>query len=146
MFNFDLEKAVKETFGVIIQQYGFIIAPIDDTEILLVKSDFGLLASISYDGADVLYVTKKNNGQYVMYWLSFYADEKFDHVDREQYGDVNNLSEKFTASFRVIASGLQRHWSNILEGDKDWIQDYLKHGGDEESLNAPTLDFVKKYF
>lgn len=146
MFNFDLERAVKDTFSEIVQTYNFVLVPADDTKVCLFNSRFGLMLYISYDGVNISYITKKDNGEYVIYWLMFFLNKKFDEIDREQYGKTATINEDYYASFRVLASGLQRHWSNILEGDKSWIQDYLDQGYDEEVLNAPTLDFVKKYF
>ena len=58
--------------------------------------------------------------------------------------DRNNLKSIFT----VLAKGLKRHFSNILLGEKSWIENYKNY-----ELSRPILmvnnniqELLKKYF
>ena len=79
--------------------------------------------------------------------MGVFIGEKFDDEDRAiaKHEDLSTLINDYRVQLKILALGFQRHWSNILEGDKDWIEDYLKAGYHELKPNQVELEFLKKY-
>ncbi len=48
----------------------------------------------------------------------------FDDKDREDLPEYNSAKERIDVSFLILSRGLPRHWSFILNGDRQWLKDY----------------------
>ena len=128
-----------------IDQYNLKIEDLSEHQTLLIGADYALLFSVRYGEVDLLYFWKNHNGyQALDIWN--YCVHQFDSDDRMGFSDQdrNNLKSIFT----VLAKGLKRHFSNILLGEKSWIENYKNY-----ELSRPILmvnnniqELLKKYF
>lgn len=39
----------------------------------------------------------------------------------------NSVQERVDISFLILARGLPRHWSSVLNGDDKWMEDYKQY-------------------
>lgn len=61
----------------------------------------------------------------MMYGLIFL--HVFDDKDRENLPKYNSVQERVDISFLILARGLPRHWSSVLNGDDKWLEDYERY-------------------
>ncbi len=147
MYNINLEKSINDIFIDIIKKHHFVLESVNENQVLLIKDNFAISVNISFEGADITYITKDNNGNYIEYWFVFYISNQFDEVDRSIINMPNNNAEKIIAEIKIISSGLNRHWGNVLQGDKSWIDDYLKTDSDDNlPPHESKIQILKKYF
>lgn len=64
------------------------------------------------------------DGLLICYDVWSYFLHVFDDKAREELPEYNSAKERIDVSFLILSRGLPRHWSFMLNGDCQWLEDY----------------------
>lgn len=120
------QKMFEDKFENIIANYNLQFIKYSNDMIYLVGKGFILMITIHFDNMYVEYIIRDNNGDMISYNVSSYIVSKFDEMDRKDIVQPQNVEETLVAIITIWSRGLPRHCCNILNGEKDWLEDY-KH-------------------
>ncbi|EEW14199.1 conserved hypothetical protein [Listeria monocytogenes FSL N3-165] len=73
------------------------------------------------------YVCRDKDNSFVSYYVWSYSLHVFDDKDRNNLPKYNSVQERVDISFLILARGLPRHWSSVLNGDDKWLEDYKRY-------------------
>ncbi len=140
--NFKAE--VERSFHEAILRHQLRVLLVDQSEVLLAGKRFALSISYGRDGVDVGYVEVIGNGNFSFLLITnMLGVVRFLPEDRALFGSPGNaVDEQVRASLRVISSGVTNRCSDILEGERAWLdvlrkKDPAAYKG--ETLSAPLL-------
>ncbi|MBF2599181.1 hypothetical protein IA929_04090 [Listeria seeligeri] len=97
---------------------------LSDEEIALIGPTFALVFLIHFDEVSLNYVCRDMDGLLICYDVWSYFLHVFADKDREELPEYNSAKERIDVSFLILSRGLPRHWSFILNGDRQWLEDY----------------------
>lgn len=139
---------IKKYYQNIIEDYNLKFVKITESTAGLVGKDFAITISTSIDGALLTYICQNKEGDYKEYWFDNYISQSIIDEDREGIASSRTIHENVLAELQIMANVLKNHWSNILLGDKTWIQDYLNDewGSQPININQKEMQVLKPYF
>ncbi|HEM1917220.1 TPA: hypothetical protein U0114_003065, partial [Listeria monocytogenes] len=100
---------------------------ISEEELALFGSNFALVFLIHFDEVSLNYVCRDKDNSLVSYDVWSYFLHVFDDKDRNNLPKYNSVQERVDISFLILARGLPRHWSSVLNGDDKWLEDYERY-------------------
>lgn len=115
-----------ENMESIIKKYNFQCIDVSHDKLLLVSNEFALLFMVQYDQVYLDYIIK-NNDRYDKIDIWNFCISKFDEIDRENASQFQSIEDSLAVTYKILASGLERHFNNILIGDRNWIEDYKNY-------------------
>lgn len=139
---------IKKYYQNIIDDYNLKFVKITESTAGLVGKDFAITITTSIDGALLTYICQNKEGDYKEYWFDNYISQSIIDEDREGVASSKTIHENALAELQIMANVLKNHWSNILLGDKTWIQDYLNDewGEEPENANEKEIQVLRPYF
>lgn len=114
-------------FKSLIEEFQLNYKVISEEELALFDSNFALVFLIHFDEVSLNYVCRDKDNSFVSYDVSSYSLHVFDDKDRNNLSKYNSVQERVDISFLILARGLPRHWSNVLNGDDKWLEDYKRY-------------------
>lgn len=114
-------EELKRVFESIIGDYQMQLIYISETEMALAKGDYMICFLMHAGELEILYLYRNKINEICKCIITSYLAYSYDDVDRK---NVNNNEEDLIKEINIIASGIKRHWTNILEGDKNWLENY----------------------
>ncbi|EAH0681472.1 TPA: hypothetical protein ACGYJJ_002778, partial [Listeria monocytogenes] len=96
-------------------------------ELALFGSNFALVFLIHFDEVSLNFVCRDKDNSLVSYDVWSYFLHVFDDKDKENLPKYNSVQERVDISFLILARGLPRHWSSVLNGDDKWLEDYERY-------------------
>lgn len=119
----ELKIEVEQHFKDVISRHHLHALPFDQTEVLLIGNGYALSISYSREGVEVGYVEPIGEGTFVFHRITnMLGMQRFLADDRKLFGNpAHTVEEQVRASLRVIAAGLLNRCSDILSGDKAWL-------------------------
>lgn len=111
-------------FQPLIEEYKLNYKVISEEELALFGSNFALVFLMHFDEVSLNYVCRDMDGLLICYDVWSYFLHVFDDKDREELPEYNSAKERIDVSFLILSRGLPRHWSFMLNGDCQWLEDY----------------------
>ncbi|MEG6585189.1 hypothetical protein [Dendrosporobacter sp. 1207_IL3150] len=138
----NMEILFRREFGNLISKYNMKYLLISDNEFALVGRKFALVFLIHLGDIFIRYINANDHGELDVYNFDSFLFSKFNDVDRENIKKSNTVEEKISNELQIIARGLLNHWHNLLEGDKNWLGEYLKYplAGKPKKANPQIID------
>lgn len=90
-----------------------------------VGNKFAIIISIGRFDVDVFYATRIDNKREIFNIGNFLA-EKYTFEDRQKLLEGEGAEIIILNNLKVIASGLDSKWGDLLQGDLKWIEDFRK--------------------
>ena len=144
MMNY--EKELKDAYGEIIETFHLKLIIISGEDFLLIGSEYALYISIYHDELNLWYIYRDAQGDLLMDLIDFYISEKSETFDRWGIIPAQTCAGRIKNGLIITARILKNHFSNILEGDKSWIEEYKKKNGDFDKPSKKLAQIVEKYF
>lgn len=119
--NSDMPKHMNK----ICEKYNLKFVKLSSISTAMIGDDFAIIIGLDRFDALISYVYREKN-KLVELEFDRYVAMKYDEDDRKDFIKGNGARIHVTNSLIVIQNGLLSKWSNILEGDKEWIKDYKK--------------------
>ncbi|MBD5541507.1 MAG: hypothetical protein HDR00_10035 [Lachnospiraceae bacterium] len=132
--------------GNICEKYKLLCIKISPLKTALVGKKFALIVAIDRFDAKVSYLCI-NGKEIRVYLCDNYFAEKYDENDR-----VNLLSGEGAEcivrnNIIIMANGLLNKWRNVLEGERDWLENYKKSKWfSEQKLPLKEIMKIEQYF
>lgn len=120
----ELGDSVPEYFDELIQKYHLDAIKINKLTTALVSDTYAITIGIDRFYVDLNYITRNENNVLTKYNCNNFFAEKFDDKDRENLISGTGPKESIINNFIVIRQGLLSKWSNVLEGDKKWLEQF----------------------
>ncbi|MBC1971121.1 hypothetical protein HCJ75_04440 [Listeria welshimeri] len=114
-------------FQPLIEEHKLNYKVISEEELALFGSNFALVFLIHFDEVSLDYVCRDKDNLLVSFDVWSYFLHVFDDKDRENLPKYNSVQERGDVSFLILARGLPRHWSSVLNGDDKWLEDYEQY-------------------
>ena len=140
----NFKEEVERSFHDAILGHQLQVRTVDNSEVLLVGKRFALSISHGRDGVEIGYVEVVGDGKYSFLSITrFLGVLRFLPEDRALFGAPGGtVDEQIRASLRVISSGVTNRCSDILEGEKSWLDSLRKKDPAAykgEALSVPLL-------
>lgn len=119
------EEVVRTYFKQILENYNLEICKINNHIFFLYSNKYILIISISRDGVNIKYVKRNSDGKLEEFQIDSFISEKFDEIDRKDIGYPETIYDIVLAELKIVASGLERHFNNLLKGEIEWIDDFM---------------------
>lgn len=141
------KKLFEEKFQKIIESYKLEIIELSDETLLLKSKECIFMITIHFDDMYVEYIHRNERGKLIGYNISSYIASKFDSDDRKDIIPPQNVLETITAIFTIWCRGLPRHFNEMLQGDKAWIEDYkvFELAGESKKIPIELEKIIDKY-
>jgi hypothetical protein len=116
----------KQIFDDILKKYNMRFVIREERVFSLEGYGFSLDMIRENDGLAIDYVMPYSNEKVIKYNIDWYTGAKIDNIDRDNAGKNPDPSITGNAihEMKIMASALDRHFSNILSGDKTWLKDF----------------------
>jgi hypothetical protein len=118
----DLSSMVSEKFRGAIASFALSVVRIDDSDALLLADSFALRFSADRDGVEVSYIERDKQGELSAFTLRPLVMKRFTAEDRANFGTPMSLEDRWNASLKVYASGLEKRCRDVLTGEKNWLE------------------------
>ena len=122
----EVNDAIPKYLSELAQMYSLKFVKVSSIETALVSKHFALTIFIDKFHVIINYVTRDDSGELIVYSIHNYFAEKFDASDRKEIIPSEVLKEKLINQLIVIHRGLINKWSDVLRGEKDWIESFKK--------------------
>jgi hypothetical protein len=135
----DLLKEAAKLLDRPIKDFNLSISHIDEYECLISGQNFSLSIALEPEGIEINYIDKisKDNRSYRL--TNYLSTQRFTAADRSLFGSPSSKDERAQSSLRVFASGITNHCSDILSGDKKWLE-ILKKKDPDSWKGIPSPD------
>lgn len=104
-------------------KYGLTCTKISLLKTALVGNGFALIIEIDRFDAKVSYLYKEKNRVNVFLCDNYFA-ERYDSDDRINLLEEEGAENIIRNNIIIIANGLLNKWGNVLEGQREWINEY----------------------
>ncbi|MEM1483578.1 hypothetical protein V6615_01745 [Oscillospiraceae bacterium PP1C4] len=118
------QDMILECFDGIIKEYGLKFIDVSENSSILLAENYAFLFTVHGYDDYFQYIYQNSENNFCIFDIRSYCASQFDQQDRQGIPAQETLADTFQATFMVLASGMKRHFSHILEGDKRWIEDY----------------------
>ena len=122
----EVNDAVPKYLLEVAQMYSLKFVKLDPIETALVSKHFALTIFIDKFYIIIGYITRDDSGELIVYCINNYFSEKFDDEDRKEMIPSKDLKDELINDLIIINRGLINKWSNVLRGEKDWIESFKK--------------------
>lgn len=126
----DLRESINDDipyyFGNLAIKFGFGFLKINNIKTALVKDEFALIISVDRFYIVIEYVYRNSDGNLVKLCCDSFFAEKYDDEDRQNLIQAGNAKDKILNEITISRFGLKNKWSEMLEGNKEWIEDFSK--------------------
>ena len=122
----EVNDAVPKYLSEVAQMHSLKFVKLDPIETALVGKHFALTIFIDRFHVIIGYITRDDSGELIVYCSDNYFSEKFDASDRKEIILSEVLKEKLINQLIVTNRGLINKWSDVLRGEKGWIQSFKK--------------------
>ena len=122
----EVNDAIPKYLSEVAQMYSLKFVKISSIETALVSKHFALTIFIDKFYIMDAYITRDDSGELIVYCSGNYFAEKFDDADRKEIILSEVLKEKLLNQLIVTNRGLINKWSDVLRGEKGWIQSFKK--------------------
>lgn len=120
----ELEKLVIHTFESIIKKYSMQSSIISENEVVLF-SDKYILSFLRHSGElELVYVEKKEDGELYQYNIDSFIANSISEEDRTQIKERLKKESKTEIDLALLAYILEKKWSDLLLGGKEWKKEY----------------------
>ena len=119
--NNDMPKHMNKIY----EKYNLKFVKLSPISTAMVGDDFAIIIGLDRFDALISYVYREKN-KLIEFEFDRYIAMEYDSDDRKDLIEGDGARTHVTNSLIVIQAGLLSKWSNILEGDKEWIKDYKK--------------------
>ena len=119
--NNDMPKHMNKIY----EKYNLKFVKLSHVRTAMLGDDFAIVIGIGRFDAAIWYVYREKE-RLVVLDFDRYITNKYDSEDRKGLIDGKGARIQVINYLIVIQRGLLSKWSNILEGDKEWIKDYKK--------------------
>lgn len=126
----DLLREASELLNSPIKEFNLSISPIDEYECLISGKTFSLSIALEREGIEINYIDKTIKGKRSYRLTNYLSTQRFTASDRSLFGSPSSNDERAQSSLRVFASGIANHCSDILSGDKTWLEALKKRDPD----------------
>lgn len=118
----DLFKEASKLLDSPIKEFNLSISYIDEYECLISGQNYSLSIALEPDGIEINYIdsTSKDGRSYRL--TNYLSTQRFTATDRALFGSPSSKDERAHSSLRVFASGITNQCTDILRGDKTWLE------------------------
>ncbi len=137
-----------EIFDDIINRYSLKYIDVAEDKAIFLSRYYALMITVRYDQVFLQYIHESSEkNKYEVYDIWNYCVSQFDEVDRRGIPTDNGIKNSLRATFMILESGLKRHFSSMLEGNKHWIQDYKNYelADKPKPLEKKTMKVIQEY-
>lgn len=120
-----INDKIPQYFEFISRKYKLGFTKISDLKTAIVGDKFAIIISIGRFHVDVFYAARIDDERKILHCGNFLA-EKYTDEDRQGLLKQEGAENIVLNDLRIIASGLENKWAEILRGETNWIEDYKK--------------------
>ncbi|WIW70883.1 hypothetical protein [Anaerosinus gibii] len=133
----DYKKVFSCKFKGIIEKYAMKCEFLDENQFAIIGKEFALIFTIHLGRVFVRYIMPGKGGELEVYNFDLFITEKFGDDDRAGIQKATTPEEMVLNEITVLTRGLINHWNDLLEGKKNWIEEYyLRFGVSGEPYKA----------
>lgn len=141
------ENMVRTCYAPLIKQYGLEFAVYDSDEFFMIGDGFALNPFVDRRDrrGDTWYISLDQNGIIKTHTMMYIVRDRFTQQDRDSVGEINFIDtsdEYIEITFKIDCVGFLNHCSDILSGDKEWLQNYPDQG----DYSRHVAKFLAPYF
>lgn len=119
----NINDKIPQYMGEIIKKYHLKSFKLSDIKTALVGKNYALIMFVDRFSVDISYLKKEEN-EYIIYQCNNFFAEKFDDTDRRNLVKKGDVESTIINNLIIISNGLINKWSDVLEGQCDWIKEY----------------------
>ena len=122
-----LNTLIPECLGDLSRKYNLRYKPVSVTEIAMYNEHCCLILGLDIRDGVILMTDVNENGKRVEYSTNIFFRVSIDDSDKEGVDlNVHHFLEKARRDFIILSRNLNSKWSNYLQGDMSWLEDYKK--------------------
>ncbi|MDE7063215.1 MAG: hypothetical protein K2O73_08230 [Lachnospiraceae bacterium] len=118
-----ISNRVPQYFESVSRKYELSFAKISELKTAIVGNKFAIIISIGRFDVDVFYATKVDDKKEVLQCGNFLA-ERYTDEDRQGLLEGEGAENIVLNNLKVIASGIENKWAEILRGETKWIENF----------------------
>lgn len=120
----ELEKGVKCAFKKIMYRYNMQFAVVSENEVVLFTNKFILSFLCRYAELIMVYFEKTEDGELYQYNIDSFIASSIATEDRVRIKERYQKESKLVVDLETLACTLEKKWSDLLSGGKEWIKEY----------------------
>ena len=114
-FVYDIMKSFSLKFEVISKE-----------KIALIGSNYLIIFLFHFDDITLFYINRNEKQVLEKININNFVSASIDSKDREGVFPSSSIEATMENNLKILSRSLKNHWSNLLIGKKEWIEDYQK--------------------
>ena len=99
---------------------------ISKEKIALIGSNYLIIFLFHFDDITLFYINRNEKQVLEKININNFVSASIDSKDREGVFPSSSIEATMENNLKILSRSLKNHWSNLLIGKKEWIEDYQK--------------------
>lgn len=120
------EQWFSKYFYDIMQSFSLKFEVISKEKIALIGSNYLIIFLFHFDDITLFYINRNEKQVLEKMNINNFVSASIDSKDREGVLPSSSIEATMENNLKILSRSLKNHWSNLLIGKKEWLEDYQK--------------------
>ncbi len=120
------EQWFSKYFYDIMQSFSLKFEVISKEKIALIGSNYLIIFLFHFDDITLFYINRNEKQVLEKMNINNFVSASIDSKDREGVLPSSSIEATMENNLKILLRSLKNHWSNLLIGKKEWLEDYQK--------------------
>ncbi len=120
------EQWFNKYFYDIMKSFSLKFEVISKEKIALIGSNYLIIFLFHFDDITLFYINRNEKQVLEKININNFVSASIDSKDREGVFPSSSIEATMENNLKILSRSLKNHWSNLLIGKKEWIEDYQK--------------------
>ena len=108
------------------QSFSLKFEVISKEKIALIGSNYLIIFLFHFDDITLFYINRNEKQVLEKMNINNFVSASIDSKDREGVLPSGSIEATMENNLKILSRSLKNHWSNLLIGKKEWLEDYQK--------------------
>lgn len=120
------EQWFSKYFYDIMQSFSLKFEVISKEKIALIGSNYLIIFLFHFEDITLFYINRNEKQVLEKMNINNFVSASIDSKDREGVLPRSSIEATMKNNLKILSRSLKNHWSNLLIGKKEWLEDYQK--------------------